>query len=114
MTSNCEEMKSEQMDSFSIENYRRDSSHCFYQNRGKNYLLSLNEVSLINFFSSSLHPIVIQPLLTGEFLTNFLNLSVMYLSFSPSFCLYILHFFSTVDTLKIFITLRDNNDNHYR
>lgn len=34
MASTCEEINDSEMDSFSIANYRRDSSHCFYQNRG--------------------------------------------------------------------------------
>jgi hypothetical protein len=35
MTSTCEEINDNEMDSFSIANYRRESTHCFYQNRGK-------------------------------------------------------------------------------
>lgn len=35
-SSTCDdiELNNSEMDSFSIQNFRRDSNHCFYQNRG--------------------------------------------------------------------------------
>lgn len=35
MSTTCENNNSE-MDAFSLSNYRKDSTHCFYQNRGEN------------------------------------------------------------------------------
>lgn len=63
MTSTCEEINECEMDSFSIDNYRRESTHCFYQNRGKSYDNYSLRKSLIYIFS---YYTVIQPLLTGK------------------------------------------------
>lgn len=38
------------MDSFSLVNYRKDSSHCFYQNRGKNHLIPCSQPLPTMFF----------------------------------------------------------------
>lgn len=61
MSTTCDNNNSE-MDAFSLTNYRRDSTHCFYQNRGKD-----SKISVECFHSNALfiHP-VIQPLLTGK------------------------------------------------
>lgn len=69
MTSTCEdiELNNSEMDSFSIQNVRRDSSHCFYQNRGMiqdNFMQNKFKNNQMIQFSYST---VIQPLLTGNF-----------------------------------------------
>lgn len=86
-----------EMDAFSVVNYRKDSTHCFYQNRGKSEL----EISQEYFDpkSLSIYP-VIQPLLTGEFLSQRLlhdivvNFSFAVISGKFIFCFRLNHTFT--------------------
>lgn len=69
MTTTCEDnnLNNADNETFSISNYRRDSSHCFYQNRGMNYCQDTSQDdSKVNHIMQFSYTTVIQPLLTGK------------------------------------------------
>lgn len=73
MTTTCEDNNLNNADgeTFSISNYRRDSTHCFYQNRGMNSNDNVQdecEINNHNYIMQFSHITVIQPLLTGEWI----------------------------------------------
>jgi hypothetical protein len=66
MSVTCDNNNEDMMDAYSIQMARRDSSHCFYQNRGDLIKIPLSVLTIQLIQISFSYLTVIQPLLTGE------------------------------------------------